>query len=129
MFNLYLLLKLTEIKEAFNSSYMGWFFITFIVVLVMVFYSVEVGCSWIDIHKSKIKNTFIILFCIFCFQTVGNIISIILPTTPQMAVIIVGNKAMNNENLKRIPDKLLVILEKKADEYIKEIELKSEEKK
>jgi len=130
MFELYLFLKITEFKEALANEY-GFFLLALLSVVCFVLFSIVPHMDksleeWSDFIKSKVKPIVIILISVFTFQLSCNIVSVLLPSTPQLAVIIIGDKALNNERLQQMPGKLLTILEKKADEYLIELEKKVE---
>jgi len=128
MFELYLFLKITEFKEALANDY-GFFALSLFLVLLFTLASGLFNSTpgeWHKFIKSKFKHIMIIIVSVFTFQLSCNIVSVLLPSTPQLAVIIIGDKALNNERLQQMPGKLLTILEKKADEYLIELEKKVE---
>ena len=59
-----------------------------------------------------------IVFLAFFIFTAGMLI----PTTSQMAAIIVAPKIINNEQVQKIPEKLLELGNKQVDKWIKDLE-------
>jgi len=123
--SLYLFLKMTEFKEAFSNQYLLFFTIlalSYCMFFLVVAFSYELGVDLETQMAPALKKTAIILISIFIFQFSCNIISTLLPSTSQLAVIVIGERTLNNERLPAISNKVLTILEKKADEYLTEME-------
>jgi len=127
---LYLITKLDDI---ITLCYIFYGMSIAVIVLLFIMW----GCTFLtfedriineDIYnlKKKMFKKSIIVFSMV--MTIFIIFSNLIPTTGQMAFIFLGNKITNNEKIKKIGDKALILSDKSLDllnikmnEYIKNL--------
>ncbi len=125
-FTLYLILMLDNVRGiGFAASVLVGFIIAISIAVIITVHAFgdneEINRFWDNILV-KSKNTYfkITIIIVFLLLLLSITIYMFIPTTKQMAVILITPKIINNEKIKEIPEKIIKIGEKYLDELLEE---------
>lgn len=138
MFDLWFLFSLDSIKQFLTSegvltfTSLGLSLFTLALFVIRFIYMAdesEVSKTLADFCKNNIMKFLKITVFLILFVNFLTFVGKILPTTKQMAAIIVIPKIINNEKIQQIPEKFLDLGNSYLDEWIDEFNKRKEEKK
>jgi len=115
--SLYLITRLDNINELLCILC----FVLFITIFILGFYTFH---RWMeceldeDNNPNIIKSFKIVLICFFIILGIQAMV----PSTKEMAFIILTPKVLNNEQVQKLPDNALKFLNKKLESYINDLD-------